>query len=162
MNSITAYIRKWLETSTQKQKVIAAMAAVGVLASAVLFSLTNSANVSSDPLSTTPFYYMSAFVKLMVVLLLIVGSSIVARRWFQPGLNGKSARQMQLVETVRLSPKQTLHLVRIGDQQMVIGATDQNISLLASFDGEADSVPVSGLQPQPVSDFGSVLRSIDR
>lgn len=162
MTSITAYIRKWLETSTQKQKVIAALAAIGILSTAVLFSLTNSASVSSDPLGSTPFYYVSAFVKLMVVLLLIVGSSILARRWFKFGPNSKATRQMQLIESVRLSPKQTLHLMRIGDQQMVIGATDQNISLLASFDGEVDPVPASASQPQPVSDFGSLLRSLDR
>ena len=162
MADIPATIRKWLETSSKKQKIIAALTLVGVLATGTLMSMGGASSAANDPLGSTPFYYLSAVVKLMVVLLLIVGTSIVARRWFPFGPIGKTERQMQLIETIRLSPKQALHLVRIGDQQMVIGATDQNVTLIASFDGEPDPVPGSESQPQPGADFASLVRSFDQ
>jgi flagellar biosynthetic protein FliO len=131
MAGIISNIKKWFETSSQKQKLVVSLLAFSLLSTGVLLSLGNTTSPTQDPLGSTPFYFLSAFVKLMAVLLLIVGSSVIFRRWLQPGINGKTARQMRLIETIRLSPKQALHLVLIGDQKLLIGATDQNVSLIA-------------------------------
>lgn len=159
MTDLATLLKKWFETSTKKQKLVASLAAVGLVSTGILLSLTGASSVANDPLNSTPFYYVSAFVKLIVVLLLIVGAGIVFRRYFQPGMAGKSNRQMRLMETVRLSPKQAIHLVKIGDQRLVVGATDQNISLLTFLDGEPDPVPAEESQLEAGPDFGSMLRS---
>lgn len=159
MDAVLANIKKWIETSSKKQKVFASLLAFSLLTTGVLFSLGDTSNVATDPLGSTPFYYVSAFVKLIAVLLLIVGSSVVFRRWLQPNLSGKSARQMRLVETIRLSPKQALHVVMIGDQKLLIGATDQNISLIAPVEESLVPVSVEETQPQAGLDFGSIVRS---
>lgn len=158
MSVIIANVRKWFENSSKKQKLVASLFAFSLLATAAVFSLVNTPNVSADPLDSTP-YFISAIVKLMVVLLLIVGSSIVFRRWLQGNPGRKAVQQMRLMETIRLSPKQSLHLVVIGDQKLLIGATDQNVSLISPIEMEdLGPVPIEESQPQPGVDFGSMIR----
>lgn len=159
MDALMANIRKWFESSGRKQKFFVSLLAFSLLATGALLSLGDASNVAADPLGSTPFYFLSAFVKLMAVLLLIVGCSVIFRRWLQPGLNGKTARQMCLLETIRLSPKQALHLILIGDQKLLIGATDQNVSLIAPIDDNFIPITTEESQPQPGLDFGSMIRS---
>jgi flagellar protein FliO/FliZ len=154
-------IKKWFETATQRQKLMAALLAFSLLSTLVLFAMNGSSKTAADPLGSTPLYFVGVFVKLIGVLLLIVLSSIIFRRWFQPGFSGKATRQLHLLETVRLSPKQALHLVSIGDQQLLIGATDQNVSLITHVE---QSMPTSETDPigaRPVSDFGSLLQTFN-
>ncbi len=159
MDAIIKNIRKWIEHSTAKQKLIASLATLSLLATAALMSMGDTSSVSKDPLGSTPFYFVSAFVKLMAVLLLIVGSSVIFRRWLQPGLAGKTTKQMQLLETIRLSPKQSLHLIMVGDQKLLVGATDQNVSLISPVEESLNPVPAEQPQPQPGLDFGSMIQS---
>lgn len=159
MDVVLTNIKKWIENSSKKQRIFVSFLAFSLLATGALLSMGGTSSSASDPLGSTPFYYLSAFIKLIAVLLLIVGSSVIFRRWLQPGLNGKTTKQMHLLETTRLSPKQSLHLIMVGDQKLLIGATDQNISLIASFDGEPDSVADAVSQPQADADFESMIRS---
>lgn len=161
MDTLIAKARKWLENSSPKQKLIASLTAFSLLATAALLSLGDTSSVTDDPLGSTPFYFVSAFIKLIAVLLLIVGSSVIFRRWYQGSPSGKSTKQMRLLETVRLSPKQALHLVAIGDQKLLIGATDQNVSLIAPIEDSLEPAPIEESQSQPSLDFGSMLRSFN-
>ena len=161
MDTLIAKAKKWLENSSPKQKLIASLTAFSLLATAALLSLGDTSSVTDDPLGSTSFYFVSAFVKLIAVLLLIVGSSVIFRRWYQGSPSGKSTKQMRLLETVRLSPKQALHLVVIGDQKLLIGATDQNVSLIAPIEDSLEPAPIEESQPQPSLDFGSMLRSFN-
>jgi flagellar biogenesis protein FliO len=86
---------------------------------------------------------------------------VIFRRWLQLGPNGKAVRQMRLLETVRLSPKQALHLVAIGDQKLLIGATDQNVSLIAPIRGNINPAPAEEPQTQSGLDFGSLIQSFN-
>ncbi len=161
MDRMIAAIRKWIETSTAKQKLVASLATFSLLATAALMSIGNASGVSQDPLGSTPFYFVGAIVKLMAVLLLIVGSSVIFRRWLQAGPNGRAERQMRLVETIRLSPKQAVHLVMIGEQKLLIGATDHNVSLISTIEEKFSPVPLAESQPQPGLDFGSMIQSFN-
>lgn len=161
MAEIIAKTRKWFENSSRRQKLVVSLLAFSLLATAALLSLGGASNVTQDPLGSTPFYFLSAIVKLMAVLLLIVGSSVIFRRWLQVAPSGKAARQMRLLETIRLSPKQALHVVMIGDQKLLIGATDQNVSLIAPIEDSLVPMPVEESQPQPGLDFGSMIRSFN-
>lgn len=159
MAEITAKLKKWFESSSKKQKLIVSLLAFSLLATGVLLSLGDSTNTARDPIGSSPFYFLSAFIKLMAVLLLVVGSSVIFRRWVQPGLHGKKVQQMQMLETIRLSPKQALHLVLIGDQKLLIGATDQNVSLIAPIHDHP--VPVQESPSQSGLDFESMIQSFD-
>lgn len=160
MNELLAFIRRWFESSSKKQKWTVVLTVFGLVCTVILLSLNGSTETARDPLGSTPLYFAGAFIKLLVVLLLIFVSAILARRWLQPGLHGKAVRQMRLVETVRLSPKQALHLVSVGDQQLLIGATDQNVTLITHVETSLDTAPAETTDLQTASDFGSVLQSL--
>jgi flagellar biosynthetic protein FliO len=157
MANLPVFIKKWLETGTLRQKWVVGLLASSLIATGALFVMSRSSNTASDPLGSTPFYFMGVFIKLVAVLLLIVGSAVIYQRWMQSGPVGKSTRQLRLLETVRLSPKQALHLVTIGEQQFLIGATDQSIALISHVEGS--EIPENPQVPVAL-DFGAVLRSI--
>jgi flagellar biosynthetic protein FliO len=163
---------KWLKNNTPQKKLTAALLVFSLFATAIFFIVSGSAETSSDPLESTPLYFVGVLVKLIGVLLLIVIMAVLFRRWMYLGPQGKAGRlrQLRLLETVRLSPKQTLYLVAVGDQQLLIGATDQSISLLSpiesSFDTDTNaltplSMQADGTQLKPGLDFGSLVQSFD-
>jgi len=156
MSGMLASLRKWFDGLSKQQKIFVAVLAFSLISTVALFGIGSAPSVTEDPLGSTPFYFFSAFVKLIVVLLLIVGVSIVFRRWIQPGAGINATRQMRLVETVRLSPRQALHLVVIGNRKLLIGATDQSVSLIAPIEEE---LPADE-KTQPVLEFGSLLREM--
>jgi flagellar biosynthetic protein FliO len=147
MPRLLSTLRQWFEGLSARQKIFVALLAFSFIATLVL--LVGDSSIASDPLDATPFYFFSAFIKLIVVLLLIVGAAAIFRRWIQPGAGIQSNRQMRLVETIRLSPRQALHLVTVGGQTLLIGATDQNVSLISPIEEDANGM-----------EFGSLLQSI--
>jgi flagellar biogenesis protein FliO len=48
----------------------------------------------------------------------------------------KTNRQLSVLETVHLSPRQALHLVRAGERVLLVGATDQSLTLLGPVEFE--------------------------
>lgn len=157
MQSLLASVRRWLETSSLKQKVMAGLLIFALLMTGILLTLGGGAGVAADPFASTPLYYFSAFIKLIIVLLLIFGSAAVYRRWFQNGPASRMTRQMRLIETVRLSPRQALHLVSVGGQVLLIGATDQSINLISPAN---DCQVPEPEQEAPVLDFSALLQGM--
>jgi flagellar protein FliO/FliZ len=161
MNRLMMLLKKWLETSSQKQKLTTALFVFGILSTIGLMVMRGASGTIDDPLESTPFYFIGVFVKLIVVLLLIVASSVIFRRWLQPGMSGKRARQVQLVETVRLSPKQAVHLISVGGQQLLIGATDQNISLITQVEPGLTDPEAESTGPAAGMDFAALLQGFN-
>jgi len=48
-------------------------------------------------------------------------------------------RLLSVQESQSIGPNQKLHLVRMGNELLLIGATEQNISFLARYDGDVTS-----------------------
>ncbi len=89
---------------------------------------------------------IGVFVKLVLVVLCILGITIIAHRYLRGAGTGRK-RRMKIVETLSLSPRRALHLVQVGDQTLLIGATDQSIGLISAVGvAETRSEPSS---PQP-------------
>ena len=120
----------------------------------------------SDTLSTAGLVF-EVILKLGVVLVLIYLSLYFLRRW-QVGRPGGLPRQVIILETTRLSPRQALHLVRVGSQVMLIGATDNSLALLSEevelvgeealpAEGEAMFPLPAGTQPEALPGFGALL-----
>jgi flagellar biosynthetic protein FliO len=151
----TYWLKKWLEASTPRQKLGAALLIFSLLATGALFALGGSSGSTSGPLGSTPLYFLGVFVKLVGVLLLIVASAVIVRRWSNFSSTGSRVRHLHLIETIRLSPKQSLHLVSVGDRQLLIGATDQAIALITPVESSLDLSPEEA--PQPALDFASLL-----
>ncbi len=157
----SAFLKKWIATSTPRQKGTAALLAFSLLATGAFFVLSGSSGTSNSPLGSTPFYFLGVFIKLVGVLLLIVASAIIFRRYSNFSPTGSRVRHLHLLETVRLSPKQSLHLVAIGNQHILIGATDQTIALITPVESSPDFSPIESSKPQPAMDFASLLRAFN-
>jgi flagellar protein FliO/FliZ len=82
-----------------------------------------------------------------IVLVLIVVSLFVIQRLQMRGGLGSGRKQMTLLESLRLSPRQALHLVRVGKQVFLVGATDQALNVLGEVDPSLEPVADSAAQP---------------
>lgn len=80
MNKLIGLFKNWLETSSQKQKWTAVLFVFSSLSTIGLMVMTGSSEATGDSLEATPFYFIGVFVKLIIVLLLIVASSVIFRR----------------------------------------------------------------------------------
>ncbi len=110
-----------------------------------------------------PFWQVA--VDMGVKLLLVIGlvyATLIGIRWLQKFKNpitGGGAT-IQLLETVGLAPGRSLHLIVVGEKTLLLGSTDQQISLLSEL---ADAhVPLPADEPvilQPTSEFEAQLAS---
>ncbi|GAP09694.1 flagellar biosynthetic protein FliO [Bellilinea caldifistulae] len=155
MTALRNRLQQWFAAASRKQKIQAVLLLVGVLAS---FGLVISGGAAPQQPADEPstLYFAGVVVKLIGVLLLIVGCGVIVMRWARNPRRLSRGGQMMVVETIRLSPKQALHLVRVGGQQFLVGATDQNISLISQVE-LAD--PADDEQPIPIGqDFNRLLQ----
>lgn len=78
------------------------------------------------------------FFGLLVVLGVIFGVNFLLKRWGQSRLQGASgtAGVIDVVATTPLAAGRSLHLVRVGGELVLIGATEQSITQLGAVSGE--------------------------
>jgi len=81
----------------------------------------------------TPGLFLEVVFKLGIVLCLIYLSFQVFKRLQKNPGAGKN-NQLTVVESLRLSPQQSLHLIRVSDSFLLIGATDQSVTKLSTVD----------------------------
>jgi flagellar protein FliO/FliZ len=113
---------------------------------------------ASTPLETAVLG-MDVLFKLGVVIGLIYISLYLLRRW-RGALPGARTRRLSILETTPLTPRQALHLVQVGGRVLLIGATDQNLTMLTEIDllPETNSQPVVDGLDKPT---GGQLRFFD-
>ncbi len=84
---------------------------------------------------------MSMVLSLLLVLVVIVVSAMVLKR-LQPGI--KHAQGLKIVTNLHLGTKERLVVVEVGEQQLLLGVTAQQISLLKTLDAKlAVNAPLS-------------------
>jgi len=157
MQTLIVTIRAWWEKSSKQQRTLAVLFLIGILATGMLLMVSGEPGGQGDSIGSS-LYYAGVMVKTLGVLLLIVGGAVLLRR-FQVSSGKVFGRQLKLVETVRIAPRQALHLVQIGDRRLLIGATDQSISLLADLEGETES---SALARPSGGQFGDLLQTVQQ
>jgi flagellar biogenesis protein FliO len=160
MNPILA-IQNWYRNASPDKKKKAVLISIASVATLALMISTGSAESSSGGIDSSPLFYVGVFLKLGAVLLLITGGAVIFQRWYGSRMRHGGERQMHLVETIRLSPKQALHVVEVGGQHFLIGATDQAISMLSSVERTAPQAETSP-QPatQPALNFGELFTAL--
>jgi flagellar biogenesis protein FliO len=88
--------------------------------------------VSSSEMSL-PGLVLDVLLKLGIILILIYLSFYALRNW-KPGIRSRLKSQLQILESKRLSARQSLHILRVGDSTYLIGATDHTVSLLSEIE----------------------------
>jgi flagellar biosynthetic protein FliO len=89
----------------------------------------------ADPTQNSTFLAIGVFLRLILVVAAIYFFALLLKRW-QSGNLKRADRRLALVESLHLTSRRSVHLVRAGDQVFLIGATDQTISLLGQIDGD--------------------------
>ncbi|MEK7439843.1 MAG: flagellar biosynthetic protein FliO [Chloroflexota bacterium] len=95
---------------------------------------------SGDLTSSDSLLGLSAqmFLRAGVVIGLLYLSLALLKRW-QTG--GARQRRLETLETLRLSPRQALHLIRLDGRTLLVGASDAQINLLTEVDSANDGLP---------------------
>jgi len=97
--------------------------------------------------------WFGLIVRLALVVSIIWGA-VIAMRWYVRRTSGASGRRgsiraMDIVETHALGPNRALHLVRLGDRAVLVGATPERITSLLTID---DPDEVRRLTDSPVEE----------
>lgn len=75
------------------------------------------------------------FLSLIVVIIIIAMLAFLAKK---SRVFGSSHQQLNVVATMPLGPKERLMVVKVGDEQVLLGVTSQQINLLKSLDTPLD------------------------
>lgn len=102
---------------------------------------------------------VSVFLKWMAVIGLMYVAFIFIRRWQFGGLSAQD-KQLSIIERLSLSQKQAILLVRVGNRRLLLGATDQSISLISELDGAVEVPPGLKVDEANTLDGGDGFSSI--
>jgi flagellar protein FliO/FliZ len=115
--------------------------------------------LDSGPQGPTPAHLSTSglgdlgrlFFGLIVVIAVIGVAYAILRRASRARLPGRrGGGTLEVLETTPLGPNRNVHLVRVGERVLVIGATDHGITALDAFDREA--AIDEGLLAEPTPD----------
>ena len=74
------------------------------------------------------------FFKMMLSVLLVIALGVAAiytSKKFLPKITKLSSKEVRIIETVHLGSRRAVHLLKIGNQKILIGSTNENITKLA-------------------------------
>lgn len=97
----------------------------------------------------------------LAIVLVVIWVAVIAMRWYvrrstgTPG--GGPSRNVEVLETRALGPNRALHLVRVGDRAVLVGATAERISPLVAIE---DPEEVAALAPPGQTAPGGGLRAL--
>ncbi len=75
-----------------------------------------------------------------IVLALLGGVLYVLKRMQGGSLLGNAQRKLRIIEAISLAPRQKVVLLRVKDQDILVGVSPQQINHLASFPLTAEEV----------------------
>ena len=149
-----ALLLKWWKAASPRKRWTAGILVFSLLCSFALFLLSDSpsstAAYGAADLDTSPLFLVSVLLKLLFVIGLFVGGAVVFRHYSTRLPQRCSRKHVEIVETVRLSPRQALHLIRAGDRYLLVGATDQAFSLISEINA-LENQPETAPLPAAVS-----------
>jgi len=71
---------------------------------------------------------------LSVLLIIVLGIGVLyLSKKVLPKMSNSPGKNIHVVETAHLGPRRWVHLVEIGDRQILIGSTNENITKLADI-----------------------------
>lgn len=78
-----------------------------------------------------------AFLKLLIVFPILIFLLIYALKWINKYVQPQYVnKNMQVIEQMKLSPKTTVSIVKVGTQYLVIGFNDEEIRVLTELSTE--------------------------
>ncbi len=97
-----------------------------------------------------------------LVLALLGAVLYVLKRMQNGGLLGMPQRRIRVLEMIAVAPRQKLVLVRVKDQDILVGVSPQQITSLATFALTAEEVVAESSPQGPGPDGGNSLTPLAR
>jgi len=105
----------------------------------------------------------AAALKMIGVLVLMIGGLLAfnrySKRFLKGGLN-MGGRRLQVLESLPIGLKKSVALVKVPGAVLVLGVTNDRITLLDRMDGGDDADPVHDRDPSRLSSFQDHLRKV--
>jgi flagellar biosynthetic protein FliO len=164
MPDVGERLLRWWKSASTQARWVAGIVLFSLICTAALMLIADSvavsgaAGTSSAVADPSPLFYLDAVLKLLFVIGLFIGGAILTRHFSGKKIFNDPSRQLELLETLRLSPRQALHLVRVGERSLLIGATDQSFSLLADM-GQQKKIEEFSPAPEVSETFQVILES---
>ena len=101
----------------------------------LLPSIPAALSAATDPLADVPSYG-TALVRMVIALVVVVVLLVIALKVLQRVMRGRVATTsrtgaLQVVDRIQLEPGRSLHLIRIGEQYLLVSSGEAGISLIA-------------------------------
>ena len=98
---------------------------------------------------------------LVVVVICIYGAVFALKKLMGRKITGRGSQGvLEVLETAHLGPKKMISVVRVADRSVLIGVTENQISLLSELDEEKTAMmTVEDEQPVVSNSFGDMLKS---
>jgi flagellar protein FliO/FliZ len=87
--------------------------------------------------------WMSFAVSFSVIIALLGALLFLLRRAQSRGLPGVPQRRIRILEAASVAPRQKLVLLRVKDQEILLGVSAQQITTLATFAADTDESTAS-------------------
>jgi flagellar biosynthetic protein FliO len=85
-----------------------------------------------------------------VVLVVVLGAAaLYMSKKVLPRITNLPGKEIRILETAHLGPRKAVHLVKIGNQRLLIGSTNESISMLADVT-EQDEPDLVNLPSQQI------------
>jgi len=156
--SITDYLDVFCGVAGYKKKIAAFLITVAIGGSALVVCSAQTSATEAKKITHSPYSVSGndtsqpaggvntweLFLKMMAAVLLVVVLAVAAiytSKKFLPKITNLPGKKIRIVETVYLGPRKTLHLLQIGNQQLLVGSTGEGITALADVTGALTDLP---------------------
>jgi flagellar protein FliO/FliZ len=121
-------------------------------------SLSHPASVGASHVAASSGVLTRTFIGLIVVVALIYGVYWLLKK-YNGAKNGKSDGRMDIVATTALAPNRALHLIRVGEELVLVGSAESSITPIRVYSAEESAALRADFEGEPaplrpVSGFG--------
>ena len=126
--------------------------------------LTDATAVETAPINDSPVWSILKMVSALVVVVVCIYLSVaLLKKAMGKKLSAnKTCNSLEVLETTYLAPRKSLSLVRVAEKSVLLGVTDNNISVLTELDAE-ETVDLLNVEKtsdtEPTKNFKDMLRS---
>ena len=79
-------------------------------------------------------------IRMVLVVVVFGAAAIYLSKKLLPRFSRLPGKRIQVCETVHLGPRKAIHLIKIDEQMLLIGSTNENITKLADVTGRLSEV----------------------
>lgn len=99
-----------------------------------------------------------SFIASFAVVLVLLGAVLIGLKKMQSGqLLGMSQRKIRILDTVSIGPRQKIILLRVKDEDILVGVTVQQINTLAGFPLSEEEIAADQVAHTPSSEPAAPL-----